>query len=247
MNTCVDQLVAKFNVVFEQSKPHDRDYDRSWKTDIENVNKAAMLFSKSVVKNRDRIVDKMRFRSVLRVYLNILFIPEIGEKREITSKKALCDLSWLDNDTMDDIIHMSKPGRYLSVQRTLPRITNSLYEHREEFLDIVDAFVAGGPYVELWKKVAIFVHEVQPGNPATFTGILAALKPRHFMVYNERSVAPLYDTECSHLTKLKMDRYLDFNCIYRKVAIYMSKSLVDLDIASVKLDSARRSTGDYPT
>ena len=246
MNACVDQLVAKFNVVFEQSKSHDRD-DRSWKTNIEKVNKAAKLFSESVVKNRDRIVDKVKFRRVLRVYLNILFIPKKGEKSEITSKEALCDLSWLDNDTMDDIIHMSKPGRYLSVQRTLPRITNSLYEHREGFLEIIDAFVAGGPYVELWKKVAIFVHEVQPGNPATFTGILAALQPRHFMVYNERSVVPLYDTGCSHLTKLKMDKYLDFNCIYRKVAIRMSRNLVDLDIASVKLDRARWSLGDYPT
>ncbi len=132
---------------------------------------------------------------------------------------------------------MSKPGRYLSVQRTLPKITNSLYEHREEFVDLIEAFVAGRPYVELWKKVRIFVHEVQPGNPATFTGILTALQPLHFMVYNERSVAPLRDTECSHLAKLKMDRYLDFNRLYRKTAKRIGKDLMDLDIASVEFDS----------
>ena len=163
-----------------------------------------------------------------------MFIPEHGEKKTIEG--ALCELGWLDNDTMGDMTRMSKPGRYLSVQRTLPKITNSLYEHRGEFLDLIEAFATSRPYTELWKKVRIFVHEVQPGNPATFTGILAALQPLRFMVYNERSVAPLRGTECSHLAELKMDRYLDFNRLYRKTARRIGKDLMDLDIASVEFD-----------
>ena len=237
MNECIDQLVERLNVVFERLADDEVRY-RTWKANIEDVNKAAMLLSESVVKNRDRIVDKTKFCQMLRAYLNIMFIPEHGEKRTI--EEALCELGWLDNDTMGGITRMSKPGRYLSVQRALPKITNSLYEHREEFLDLIEAFAAGRPYVELWKKVRIFVHEVQPGNPATFTGILAALQPLHFMVYNKRSVAPLRDTECSHLAELKMDRYLDFNRLYRKTAKRIDKDLMDLDIASVEFE--RRNT-----
>ena len=236
MNGCVDQLVEKFNGIIKRQDSGNNDTYILWKSNIENVNKAVMLLSESVVKNRDRIVNKTKFYQVLRVYLNIIFIPEYGEKKTI--EEALCDLGWLDNDTMDDIVRMSKPGRYLSVQRTLPTITNSLYEHRDKFLDLIEAFAAGRPYVELWKKVSIFVHEARPSNPATFTGILAALQPLRFMVYNERSVVPLYGTECSHFAELKMDRYLDFNNIYRKIATRIGRSLVDLDIASVEFGSA---------
>ena len=235
MNECVDQLVERFKGVIERQESGDKDRYRSWKSNIENVNKAVMLLSESVVKNRDRIMNKTSFYQVLRAYLNIIFIPESGEKRTI--EEALRDLGWLNNDTMADIIRMSKPGRYLSVQRTLPTIASSLYEHRDEFLDLIGAFAVDRPYVELRKKVSIFVHEARPGNPATFTGILAALQPLRFMVYNERSVVPLFNTECSHLAALKMYRYLDFNSIYRKTAARIDRSLVDLDIASVEFTS----------
>ena len=233
-NECIDQLAERLNAVFERLADDEVRY-RTWKANIEDVNKAAMLLSESVVKNRNRIVDKTKFCQMLRAYLNIMFIPEYGEKRKM--EETLCDLGWLDNDTIGDIIRLSKPGRYLSVQRTLPKITNSLYEHRTEFLDLIEVFAAGRPYVELWKKVGIFVNEAPPGNPATFTGILTALQPLRFMVYNKRSVAPLYDTECSHLAELKMGRYLDFNNLYRKTAKRIGKDLVDLDIASVEFNS----------
>ena len=226
----IDDLAVRFKIIIEGMKSNDQGWYRRAVEHRENTDEAVWLFSESVVKNRDRVMDEDGFRRLLRAYLNII---NYGKKKT-KIKEALRDLDWL-KDTRN-IPKLCTPGRYQSVARTLSKMHGSMYRHRRELLDLIEDFLGIDEYDVLRKRVGKFADLVPDISTASLTGILAALRPEQFMVYNRRSVVPLWNTEYDHLAKRRMKTYLDFNVVYGNLAELTGLPLLTLDIAANEMD-----------
>ena len=174
-----------------------------------DTNEAIQIFSRFVIKNKDKFQHEKDFYQLLRAYLNILLWAE--KKTEV--KKILDSFDGLRHEIKNTIVEKSKMGKFVGIARTLRR-KNTKY--RKEFLDLIETFTSTNQYDELLEKLKMFVTKTRSGNTATLTGIISALQPDHFMVYNQRSSLPLRDTIYKDFTDVKMSRYWDFNTIYRK-------------------------------
>ena len=173
-------------------------------------------------------MDKEDFRKLLRAYLNIM----IYAKKKTKIDEALGGLDWLKDDMKKKILQLSEPGRYQGLARTLPRIHERLYPHRREFLDLIEEFTETGEYAELRKRIRRFADLMPDTTPAFTTGLLASLRPSQFMVYNRRSVVPLWNTKYGHLAHLRMKTYLDFNAVYENLKKRTGLNLLTLDVAA---------------
>ena len=228
MMESLDELTERFKRIIEWLESNNsKGYKQSVKN-IENANEAVRLFTESVVKNRDQVMDKNGFRRLLRAYLNIMLYAKKKKKIE----EALGDLDWITDDTKNRIIQLSKPGRYWSIARILPRMHKQMYPHRKEFLDLIEEFRETNEYAKLREGVRKFAALVPDKTPAFMTGLLAALRPTQFMVYNRRSVVPLWNTRHGCLAYLRMETYLDFNAAYKNLEERTELPLLILDVAA---------------
>ena len=195
---------------------------------ITDTNKAMQLFSKPIIKNRDK-VDKEQFYKIYRTYLNILDYVE-GEKKILPA--LLRHFSELDCETQKKINNLSRCGKYRSMSRTLRYIEDEVYI--EKFLNLLYDFVTKTDYNILLKNLETFVtqtkHTKHALGPAALTGILSALQPDLFAVYNTPSALPFKDDiRYSKLYRMDMIQYCEFNYIYRRISRYTGKRLIELD------------------
>ena len=217
-----EQAVGQIGTLIEKFDP---DTPEEYNVDMEsrkNTNKAVQLFSEFVVENKDKFRDNRDFHQMLRAYLNILMYAET----KTTIKKVLVQFG-LDDYTKNQIIELSRVGKFVGITRTL-REQPAAY--RKEFLDLIETFVKTDRYDELLEKFKTFVARTRSGNMAALTGILSSLRPEHFIVYNKRSSLPLKDTIYKDFANANMSKYWDFNNVYRKISKKTGKSLVELDV-----------------
>ena len=226
MMESIYELAVRFKKTIERMKSDDQEGYRRAVEHREKADEAMRLFSESVVKNRDRVMDRDGFRRLLRAYLNIMTYG----KKKTKIKEALRDLDWL-KDTRN-IPELCTPGRYWSITRTRSQMHGSLYRHKRKLLDLIEDFSNINKYDALCKRVGEFADLVPDVSTASLTGILAALRPTQFMVYNRRSVVPLWNTEYGHLANRSMKTYLDFNAAYVNSADLTGLPLLTLDVAA---------------
>ena len=112
MMESIYELAVRFKKTIERMKSDDQEGYRRAVEHREKADEAMRLFSESVVKNRDRVMDRDGFRRLLRAYLNIMTYG----KKKTKIKEALRDLDWL-KDTRN-IPELCTPGRYWSITRT---------------------------------------------------------------------------------------------------------------------------------
>ena len=134
--------------------------------------------------------------------------PSRGIKTCLNVVNTYDSFDGLSYEIKNTIIEKSKIGKFIGIIRTLRR-KNAKY--RKEFLDLIETFTSTNQYDELLEKLKMFVTKTRSGNTATLTGIISALQPNHFMVYNQRSSLPLRDT------------------IYRRILQNTGRGLVELD------------------
>ena len=210
------------SALIEKFSAHAYDCSEGVRT-RENTNKAVRLFSGFVVENRDKFRNKGDLYRMMRAYLNILLYA----KKKVKVEEALADIDGLDGHLRNEIVGLSKPGRYCSITRTLRRRDEA---YGREFLDLIEAFTTTSQYDGLWEAFEKFRDGTQSSNTASLTGILSSLQPQQFMVYNKRSALPLRGTPCEDLENVRLDQYRRFNGVYRQVSENTRRSLVELDV-----------------
>ena len=216
-----NQTMEQISVIIKKFDPKELVYSKGVESRTD-TNEAIQIFSRFVIKNKDKFQHEKDFYQLLRAYLNILLWAE--KKTEV--KKILDSFDGLRHEIKNTIVEKSKMGKFVGIVRTLRR-KNTKY--RKEFLDLIETFTSTNQYDELLEKLKMFVTKTRSGNTATLTGIISALQPDHFMVYNQRSSLPLRDTIYKDFTDVKMSRYWDFNTIYRRISQNTGRSLVELD------------------
>ena len=216
-----NQTMEQISVIIKKFDPKELVYSKGVESRTD-TNEAIQIFSRFVIKNKDKFQHEKDFYQLLRAYLNILLWAE--KKTEV--KNILDSFDGLRHKIKNTIIEKSKMGKFVGFARTL-RWKNTKY--RKEFLDLIETFTSTNQYDELLEKLKMFVTKTRSGNTATLTGIISALQPDHFMVYNQRSSLPLRDTIYKDFTDVKMSRYWDFNTIYRRISQNTGRSLVELD------------------
>ena len=198
----------------------------------ENAIEAVRLLAEAVVVNRGSVVSKDGFDRLISAYVNIMLY---GKTKEAI-KPALSSLGWLNEDMQNRIIRLSEPGMYWGLSQPLVHIQRFLYPYRNEFLDLIEKFLETDEFESLRQSIWKFTGPVPNKGTAFMTGIIAALRPEHFIVYNKRSILPLWNTDYYRYFKNStMKKYLEFNHIYRVLAKHTGLSLVSLDIAANKM------------
>lgn len=192
----------------------------------ENVNKAVRLFSEFVVANKSMFMDKENFLQMIRAYTSIL---RFAENKPLT-RKILNLFDALDERTKDEIVRLSYSGKYASIHRRVKSIGEKDGAYRWEFLDMIETFTADNDYNTLLGRFQLFRDRTKSGDTATITGIIASLQPEHFMAYNKRSSLPLINTVYHDLANVDMNRYEQFNDIYRDIRQATGKNLVEIDM-----------------
>lgn len=205
----------------------DKRVGKDLKVHAHGVNGAVRAFSGYVVENKGRFYDHERFREMVRAYLNILHYTP-GEKGVL--RDVLESLPRLDPDTIDRIMRDSKPGRYWALPRTL--LPKYKIKDRKAFLEMIDTALSDDSDPDgIYKTFEEFDHDTRNFGPAVLTGIVSALRPDEFMVYNKRSAMVLSKiASYRDLVYVDMSRYKRFNNLYRRIGELTSNGMIDLDV-----------------
>ena len=193
---------------------------------IGRVNKAVRLFSEFVVANKNMFMTKEHFPHMIQAYTSILRFAE----NKPGTRKVLNTFPLLENHVKDEIVRLSYNGKYASIHRRAKSIGEKNGAYRKEFLDMVEVFTTSNDYDTLLDRFRLFRDRTKSGDTATITGIIASLRPEHFVVYNKRSSLPLINTVYHDLANVDMNRYEQFNEIYRYIRQVTGKSLVEIDV-----------------
>lgn len=119
---------------------------------------------------------------------------------------------------------------------SLPRTLGRKYTQRnlKAFLEMIDTAVQTSSGVDdIYKTFAKFDPETRDFGPAVLTGIVSALRPKEFMVYNNRSAAMLSEiSEHRDLMYTDMSRYKRFNDLYKRICKITKKDMFELDLVA---------------
>lgn len=199
---------------------------KDMKSNAHDVNTAVREFSRYVTANRGHFDDPERFRKMVRAYLNILNYTS-GEKDIL---RGVLESLELKTEPIERIMKNSKPGRYWALPRTL--LPEYKRKDREAFLGMIDTALSDNSKPDdIYKTFDEFDQDDRNFGPAVLTGIVSALRPHEFMVYNKRSVRVLSKIVAYHsLVHVDMGRYKQFNSLYRQIGKLTGNGLIDLDV-----------------
>lgn len=158
-------------------------------SDYNDTNKAVQKFTEIVLKNRIKFSEPHLFKSMLRIYANILD----HRSRKHVLEELLKDLRSsmnIRNETIRQIMIYSVPGLYRTITRGLGskfRITQS---HILETLNLIQNFYTNKNYEALLVTFLNFdkkTKNMKPRGIGLITGILSSLRPSDFIVWNRRT------------------------------------------------------------
>ena len=214
------QNILKYYKIFPPSKKDIQDRI--------NTNKAVQLFSVWTLQNNDKLDTPDNFRKMMHVYRNILFWNR-GIKRALPIKLNVLSELGLKPNLIEKITDLSNPGRYIGIQRRFEDFSYSS-DDRNMFFKLINAFIVTDTSTdELYEMTVAFAPRLQIGT-AALTGIVSALRPEEFMVYNLRSlmlIDELYPDNYFH--DMYIESYREFNDLYKRIGKETKQSLVHLD------------------
>ena len=192
---------------------------------IQDTNEAARLFSRYVVQNREKFQNKTDFVEMMRVYRYIL---SYEYEQDTAIEKTLDSFSGLDEDTKEAIYAVSAARRFTGMAGTL-RTDRYDRKYREEFLSLIEAFMAPTQYDMLLERLSAFAdtttYDDDDDDDDNITVIFSALKPDDFMPYTKETLQPLI-----HEYRVNDIRYRQFNHVYRQIRDNTRQSLLVLDV-----------------
>ena len=117
----------------------------------------------------------------------------------------------------------------MSIQRRFEDFSYSS-DTRNMFFKLINAFIVTDTSTDkLYKMTTAFAPRLQIGT-AALTGIVAALRPEEFMVYNSRSTVLIDELYSDNdFYDMHIDSYPEFNDLYKKISKETKQSLVHLD------------------
>jgi len=192
-----------------------------------DTNKAIRLFSEYVVKNR-RMYDEVDDMYEVAIFTYSTILGYQSDKRR-RLESLLTYLPSISSRQVDMIIKLASSIIYPHMGQT---DFDHRVKHKTAFLNLIEAFMSDEPYNVLSKELSKFKEKTNYHTATFLSGIISALQPDDFMIYNKGSANILIDNGFNLFVKYKFDYYYDFNELYRCIRQQTGKSLIELSVIS---------------